>query len=248
MAARRRMEPDMPNDNQIEGPTHDPINVFGRQRLSAAKPALSYVHRRLCLANAVAAVPRQRCRSLTTLDVLHVVMIRLLVAFVISTGAGMGHADACSCRQISPQEGFDRAEYVFTGKVAEISGHTWTVDVDRVWKGAEKLAKRVRLLDVYASIDCESYFELGRAYIFFAIVAKSSRYVYYQSEVCNWTRPLNSTRVSSSHGAIWLEDLIAEQYGPGGPAKAEDPWEHKPGVSPGQPRADSGSPVRDVRF
>ena len=148
---------------------------------------------------------------------------------VVSAGGWIGNAHACSCQKISPEDGFGRAEYVFTGKVTEISGHTWTIDVDRVWKGADKLARHARLLDVYASIDCESYFELGRAYIFFAIVAKSSRYVYYQSEVCNWTRPLNSTRVPGSHGAVWLEDLIAEKYGPGGPPKAEDPWEHKPG-------------------
>jgi hypothetical protein len=108
-------------------------------------------------------------------------------------------------------EGFNRAQYVFTGKVAEINGHTWTVDVDRVWKAADKLAKR--LLDVYASIDWESCFELDRAYIFFAIVAKSSRYVYYQSEFCNWTRALHSIRVASPHGAIWLEDLILERSG-----------------------------------
>jgi hypothetical protein len=86
-------------------------------------------------------------------------------------------------------------------------------------------------LDVYASIDCESYFELGRAYIFFAIVAKSSRYVYYQSEVCNWTRALRSTRVASPHGDIWLEDLILERYGPGTAPMAEDPWEHRPSTT-----------------
>ena len=143
--------------------------------------------------------------------------------------AWAGAAHACSCERISPSDGFDRAHYVFTGKVVEISGHTWTVDVDRVWKGAEKLASRVRLLDVYASIDCEFYFELGRAYLFFAIVAKSSRYVYYQPEVCNWTRALRSTRVASSHGNIWLEDSIVENYGPGESPKAADPWERRPG-------------------
>jgi hypothetical protein len=170
-------------------------------------------------------------RSHAVSDLLQAVVIRLMVGFVISAGAWMGNANACSCKKISPDEGFDRAQYVFTGKVAEINGHTWTVDVDRVLKGADKLAKRVRLLDVYASIDCESYFELGRAYIFFAIVAKSSRYVYYQSEVCNWTRALRSTRVASPHGDIWLEDLILERYGPGTAPMAEDPWEHRPSTT-----------------
>lgn len=144
--------------------------------------------------------------------------------------AWTGAAHACSCGRISPGEGFDRAQYVFTGKVVEIDGHTWTIDVDQVWKGAEKLASRVRLLDVYASIDCEFYFELSRLYLFFAIVAKSSRYVYYQPDVCNWTRALRSTRVESPRGAVWLEDWIVENYGPGERPKAEDPWEHLPGA------------------
>ncbi|WP_456639714.1 hypothetical protein [Bradyrhizobium sp. USDA 10063] len=115
------------------------------------------------------------------------------------------------------------------GKVVEIKDHTWAVDVDRAWKGAEKLANRVRLLDVYASIDCEFYFELGRVYVFFVNVAKSSRYVYYQPDVCNWTRALRSTRVTSPRGAIWLEDAIVENYGPGEPPKARDPWEDRSG-------------------
>jgi hypothetical protein len=165
-------------------------------------------------------------------ELLNVVVIRFIVGLVVSAGVWIGGAHACSCAQISPDEGFNRAQYVFTGKVAEINGHTWTVDVDRVWKGADKLAKRVRLLDVYASIDCESYFELDRAYIFFAIVAKSSRYVYYQSEICNWTRALHSTRVGSPHGAIWLEDLILERHGAGTAPTAEDPWEHRPSTTP----------------
>jgi hypothetical protein len=156
------------------------------------------------------------------------VAIRVVGALLMLASVWVGAAHACSCERISPSEGFDRAQYVFTGKVVEISGHTWTVDVDRVWKGAEKLASRVRLLDVYASIDCEFYFELGRAYLFFAIVAKSSRYVYYQPEVCNWTRALRSTRVASPRGAIWLEDSIVENYGPGETPRARDPWEDLP--------------------
>src|SRR5262249_1133710 len=68
----------------------------------------------------------------------------------------------------------------------------------------------------------------GRAYLFFAIVAKSSRYVYYQPEVCNWTRALRSTRVDSPRGSIWLEDAIVESHGPGELPKARDPWEGPP--------------------
>src|SRR4029450_7441211 len=88
-------------------------------------------------------------------------------------------AHACACDSISPAQGFERTQYVFIGKVLEAKGHTWTVDVDRVWKGPRKLPARGRFLDVYKDMDCEFYFEPGRAYIFFAIVAKSSRYVFY---------------------------------------------------------------------
>ena len=136
-------------------------------------------------------------------------------------------AQACTCAPISPAQGFERAEFVFTGKVVETIDHTWTVDVDRVWKGSETLAARVRLLDVYAGIDCASFFETGRGYLFFAIVAKSSRYVYYQSQVCNWTSALRSRRVSGPDGSGWIEEFIAEKYGPGEPPQAEDPWKRR---------------------
>jgi hypothetical protein len=156
------------------------------------------------------------------------VLAWLVGSFGVLSGTGAAHA--CACDSISPGQGFARAQYVFTGKVVETTGHTWTVDVDRVWKGAEKLSPRVRLLDVYYGIDCEFYFEPGRPYLFFAIVAKSSRYVYYQPDVCNWTRALRSTRVDGPHGAIWLEDMIVEDHGPGGPPQGEDPWKAKSGV------------------
>ena len=137
---------------------------------------------------------------------------------------GAGAAQACTCDQISPAQGFERAQYVFKGKVVETIQHTWVVDVDRVWKGSERLAGRVRLLDVYAGIDCEFYFEPGRGYLFFAIVAKSSRYVYYQPQACNWTSALRSKRVPGSDGAVWLEDFIESNYGRGERPRGDDPW------------------------
>ena len=74
--------------------------------------------------------------------------IGILGGLLASASVWVGSAHACSCDPISPSEGFDRAQYVFTGKVVEMDGHTWTIDVNRVWKGAEKLASHVRLLDV----------------------------------------------------------------------------------------------------
>jgi hypothetical protein len=151
---------------------------------------------------------------------------RCLASIALSVLA-VGLAHACTCETISPAQGFERAEYVFAGKVVETAGHTWTIDVDLVWKGSEKLAARVRLLDVYAGIDGASYFEQGRSYLFFAIVAKSSRYVYYQSQVCNWTSTLHSRRVHGRDGSVWLEEFIVENYGPGEPPKGEDPWRRR---------------------
>ena len=55
--------------------------------------------------------------------------IRMLGGFLTSASLWVGSANACSCDPISPSEGFDRAQYVFTGKVAEMDGHTWTIDV-----------------------------------------------------------------------------------------------------------------------
>jgi len=163
----------------------------------------------------------------------HLKLLAWLVGWLSLSAAGADVAQACACDSISPNQGFARAQYVFTGKVSEVTGHTWTVDVDRVWKGADKLAARVRLLDVYKDMDCEFYFEPGRAHLFFAIVAKGSRYVYYQPEVCNWTNALRSKRVASPHGAIWLEDLIVEDYGPGEPPRGEDPWKRRSAPDPG---------------
>ena len=164
-------------------------------------------------------------------------MLRTVASFLAALSAIMVEteiAHACPCEEISPEQGFEEAQYVFTGKVVEEVGHTWTVDVDRVWKGSEKLASRVRLLDVYNGIDCAFYFEQGRSYLFFAIVAKSSRYMYYQPQVCNWTSALRSKRVGGAEGAMWLEDLIARDYGPGDRPKAEDPWERLPGAGAAQ--------------
>jgi hypothetical protein len=138
---------------------------------------------------------------------------------------GAGSALACPCEPISPAQGVERAQYVFTGKIVEATSHTWTVDIDRVWKGADKLARRVRLLDVYAGIDCGFYFEAERSYLFFAIVAKSGRYVYYQPQVCNWTSAVQSKRIAGADGPMWLEEFIVSTYGLGERPKAEDPWE-----------------------
>jgi hypothetical protein len=146
-----------------------------------------------------------------------------LACFLALLGAcllGGGAAHACSCERGSPSAGFDLAQYVFTGTVTEGRAHTWVVEVERIWKGAEKLGHSVRLMDVYAEMDCQFYFEQGKRYLFFAIVAKSGRDVFYHPQVCNWTSALQSTRVPTDQGdTVWLEELIARERGPGEPPR-----------------------------
>lgn len=142
------------------------------------------------------------------------------LAIVICCAFGAEAARACSCEPSSPEAGFDRAQYVFTGKVVKAVGHEWWVEVERVWKGREKLGQTVKLMDVYAGIDCEFFFKVDERYLFFAILAKGNRYPFYHPQVCNWTRSLHSTRVSADDGnSLWLEDLIVRNHGPGEPPR-----------------------------
>lgn len=152
-------------------------------------------------------------------------LLRLLV-FALCWTWGTGAVQACSCAPLSPEAGVDHAQYVFTGKVVQAEQHVWIVDVERVWKGHEKLHRTVKLMDVYARMDCEFFFELGQRYLFFAIVAKGDRHVFYHPQACNWTRPLQSTRIpGAGNESVWLEDWMVEQYGPGKPPLADVPQE-----------------------
>jgi len=137
---------------------------------------------------------------------------------------GAGAAQACSCQPISPEAGFDHAQYVFTGKVVHAEQHIWLVEVERVWKGQEKLTRTVELMDVYARMDCEFFFKLGQRYLFFAVLAKGGKAVFYHPQACNWTRPLQSTRVPvEGNESLWIEDLIAREHGPGEPPRDDRP-------------------------
>jgi len=125
-------------------------------------------------------------------------------------------------RALLPDGVGQQGHRVFTGKIVEAGSHTWVVEVDRVWKGRETLTHSARLMDVYAKMDCESFFKEGERYLFFAIVAKGPREVFYHPQVCNWTNPLHSKRVVTPDGAsVWLEDLIIREHGSGEPPGEE---------------------------
>jgi hypothetical protein len=146
----------------------------------------------------------------------------LVVATCWMWSAGTAHA--CSCDAISPQAGFERAQYVFAGQVVQAEHHTWLIEVERVWKGHERLTRTVKLMDVHARMDCEFFFQLGQRYLVFAILAKGGRDVFYHPQACNWTRPLRSTRVlADGNESLWVEDLIAREHGPG-----EQPRDQRP--------------------
>jgi hypothetical protein len=152
-------------------------------------------------------------------------LLRLLVLAICWTW-GTGTVQACSCAPISPEAGFDHAQYVFTGKIVQAEQHVWIVEIERVWKGHEKLRHTIKLMDVYARMDCEFFFELGQRYLFFAIVAKGGRNVFYHPQACNWTRPLQSTRVPApDNESVWLEDWMVRQHGPGKPPRDDGPRE-----------------------
>jgi hypothetical protein len=120
-----------------------------------------------------------------------------------------GAAHACSCDPIPPAAGFDRAQYVFTGRVAKAEAHAWLVEVERVWKGHQKLDRTIKLMDAYAATGCQFFFQLGHRYLFFAILAKGGRDVFYHPQVCNWTRPLQSTRVPAQGNELGTEPAPA---------------------------------------
>ncbi len=147
-----------------------------------------------------------------------IALLGLGIACTFSADAAL----ACSCAPISPSAGFDRAQYVFTGQVVEAGQHTWLIAVDRVWKGREKLTNPVRLMDVYAEMDCEFFFKPGQRYLVFAIKAKGGKDVFYHPQVCNWTRPLQSSRVvTKDNESLWIEEVIAREHGPGEPPLIE---------------------------
>jgi hypothetical protein len=139
--------------------------------------------------------------------------LALLVSAIFWTW-GTGAAQACSCAAISPEAGLDHAQYVFTGKVVKAEQHVWIVEVECVWKGHEKLRHTIKLMDAYAGMDCEFFFELGQRYLFFAIVAKGSRDVFYHPQACNWTSRLDESQ--------WLEDWLIRQQGPGEKPRGDD--------------------------
>src|SRR5882672_6272730 len=144
----------------------------------------------------------------------------LVLASCWMSAAGAAHA--CSCDPISPAAGFDRAQYVFAGKVARAEAHTWHVEVERVWKGHEKLARTVRLMDVYANDGLRVLFPAWAALSLFRDFGegRSKRILSPAGLQLDQTLAIDGVPAQGNE-SLWLEDLIARDHGPGEPPRDE---------------------------
>ena len=144
-------------------------------------------------------------------------LIRLFRLAICCALLGSGGAQAtCQCEHISLSAGFDRAQYVFSGMVVEAAAHEWLVSVNRVWKG--KLARSIKLKDAFSFTDCEFFFHSGQSYLFFAVLAKGGKAVFYHPQACNWTSPLqSSSAVTKETGSMGPEGIVVREHGPGEP-------------------------------
>ena len=121
------------------------------------------------------------------------------------------------CASMFMRSGLSRSRFrplaiCLYGQVVEAEHHVWLVEVERVWKGHEKLRHTVKLMDVYARMDCEFFFELGQRYLFFAVLAKGGRDVFITRKPVRTSR-LQSTRVlAPGNESLWIEDLIVATW------------------------------------
>ena len=132
---------------------------------------------------------------------------------------------ACLCPFISPPAGFARAEAVFTGKVIRSGKSTWTVAVDRVWKG--EVESQIELFDAHAGSSCATGgFKKGRSYLFLVNVENKNGTVRYSPQVCNWTVALKGRKIIIDEGGITVgegpraklvEELVLTGQGEGKP-------------------------------
>jgi hypothetical protein len=75
-------------------------------------------------------------------------------------------SSACSCNYPSVEDGFRKADAVFSGRVSAASRGEYTFIVERTWKGVS--AGRVTVRDVMTRTSCETRFKPGERYLIFA--------------------------------------------------------------------------------
>jgi hypothetical protein len=121
----------------------------------------------------------------------------------------------CVCGALTPAEGFDRAQVVFTGTVLKAKKSEWVISVERVWKG--NIEPQIVLYDAHADSSCASRFSRGVTYLFLVDVKNSNSAIRYSPQVCNWTNRLKSDRVRFGQDGPYrlVEDWVLMGRGDG---------------------------------
>jgi hypothetical protein len=129
-------------------------------------------------------------------------------------------SSACTCGAITPAQGFDQAQAVFTGKVLKAKKSEWTIAVDRVWKG--EIEETITLRDAHPRSSCAAGYELGESYLFLVNIEKSKHKVVYSPQICNWGTRLKSAKVEfEGTPATLIEGLVLKDRGAGKPPRKQ---------------------------
>lgn len=136
----------------------------------------------------------------------------MAVIFVLlSAEAGL----ACSCSFVTPSQGFEKAQSVFTGKIVHSSKAKWIVAVDRVWKG--EVDSQIILFDAHAGSSCAASYKRGKSYLFLVNVETVNGASRYSPQVCNWGTRLKAAKVAfqGKGPPRRIEDWVLMGRGPG---------------------------------
>jgi hypothetical protein len=125
--------------------------------------------------------------------------VKTAVRIIIFAAVGFTarQAFSCSCGGITPSDGFDHAEAVFTGTVIEASKSKWTISVQRVWKG--DVQSVVILRDAHSGTSCGSrlaaaHLKVNRKPEFERRIVEDSEYVALVNTLAQSTTGAVATR------------------------------------------------------
>ncbi len=142
-----------------------------------------------------------------------VLLLAPLISVQLATGPGRAHA--CSCAPPPPDEAFEKASAVFSGRVVGISGETESaikIQVDEVWKGS---ATSTTVLERPSECGYPG-FTLGEDYLVYARSLDESLAVF----LCSGTAQLEYAEeywqeLGEGHGALGEgHGALGEGYAP----------------------------------
>jgi hypothetical protein len=135
-------------------------------------------------------------------------------------------SSACMCGAITPAQGFDQAQAVFTGKVTKAKKSQWTIVVHRVWKG--EVEETITLRDAHPGSSCAGSYKRGESYLFLINVEESEQKIVYSPQICSWGTRLKSAKVEfEGTPATLIEDLVLKDRGAGKPPMKKNPSKAK---------------------